>query len=97
MGGEDEDVFLFIIFLKHFQKVFNKYYRVKDTVAEEIDKMNNSKRNYRIAVKLNEEENKQLEFISKELGISRAEAIRELITDSSYELYYGHKRGKKND
>ena len=76
---------------------FNKYYRVKDTVAEEIDKMNNSKRNYRIAVKLNEEENKQLEFISKELGISRAEAIRELITDSSYELYYGYKRGKKND
>lgn len=59
--------------------------------------MINSKRNYRIAVKLNEEENKQLEFISKELGISRAEAIRELITDSSYELYYGHKRGKKND
>ena len=59
--------------------------------------MNNSKRNYRIAVKLNEEENKQLEFISKELGISRAEAIRELIIDSSYELYYGHKRGKKND
>ena len=57
--------------------------------------MNNSKRNYRIAVKLNEEENKQLEFISKELGISRAEAIRELITDSSYELYYGYKRGKK--
>ena len=59
--------------------------------------MNNSKRNYRIAVKLNEEENKQLEFISKELGISRAEVIRELITDSSYELYYGYKRGKKND
>ena len=58
--------------------------------------MNNSKRNYRIAVNLNEEENKQLEFISKELGISRAEAIRELITDSSYELYYGHKRGKKS-
>lgn len=58
--------------------------------------MNNSKRNYRITVKLNEEENKQLEFISKELGISRAEAVRELITDSSYELYYGYKRGKKN-
>ena len=90
-------IILFIIFLKYFQKVFDECYRVKDTVAEEIDKMNNSKRNYRIAVKLNEEENKQLEFISKELGISRAEAIRELITDSSYELYYGHKRGKKND
>ena len=59
--------------------------------------MNNSKWNYRIAVKLNEEENKQLEFISKELGISRAEVIRELITDSRYELDYGHKRGKKND
>ena len=59
--------------------------------------MYNSKRNYRVAVKLSEEENKQLEFISKELGISRAEAIRELIADSSYELYYGHKRGKKHD
>ena len=103
MDGGDEDVFLFagiilfIIFLKYFQKVFDECYREKDTVAEEIDKMNNSKRNYRIAVKLNEEENKQLEFISKELSISRAEVIRELITDSSYELYYGHKRGKKND
>ena len=59
--------------------------------------MDNSKRKYRVSVKLSEEENKQLEFISKELGISRTEAIRELITDSSYELYYGHKRGKKND
>ena len=35
MGGEDEDVFLFagiilfIIFLKHFQKVFDKCYREK--------------------------------------------------------------------
>ena len=59
--------------------------------------MDNSKRNYRVEVRLSEEENKQLEFISKELGISRAEVVRELITDSSYELYYGHKRGKKND
>ena len=59
--------------------------------------MISSKRNYCVEVRLSEEENKQLEFISKELGISRAEAIRELITDSSYELYYGHKRGKKND
>ena len=59
--------------------------------------MKNLKRNYCCTVRLSEEENKQLEFISKELGISRAEVIRELITDSSYELYYGHKRGKKND
>ena len=59
--------------------------------------MDNYKRNYHVEVRLSEEENKQLEFISKELGISRAEVIRELITDSSYELYYGHKRGKKND
>ena len=35
MGGEDEDVFLFagiilfIIFLKHFQKVFDECYREK--------------------------------------------------------------------
>lgn len=58
--------------------------------------MDNSKRNYRVVVRLNEEENKQLEFLSDELGISKAEAIRELITDSSYELYYGHKRGKKH-
>ena len=58
--------------------------------------MDNSKRNYRIVVKLSEEENKQLEFVAKELGISKSEAIRELITDSSYELYYGHKRGKKH-
>lgn len=59
--------------------------------------MKNFKRNYRCTVRLSEEENKQLEFITKELGISKVEAIRELITDSSYELYYGHKRGKKND
>ena len=59
--------------------------------------MDDSKRNYHVEVSLSEEENQQLEFISKELGISRAEVIRELITDSSYELYYGHKRGKKND
>lgn len=58
--------------------------------------MNISKRLYRCTVRLSEEENKQLEFIAKELGISRSEAIRELITDSSYELYYGHKRGKKH-
>ena len=55
------------------------------------------KRNYRCTVRLSEEENKQLEFLSNELGISKSEVIRELITDSSYELYYGHKRGKKND
>ena len=59
--------------------------------------MYNSKRNYRVEVRLNEEENKQLEFLSNEFGISKSEVIRELITDSSYELYYGHKRGKKND
>ena len=57
--------------------------------------MDNSKRKYRIAVKLNEEENKQLEFLCDELGVSKSEVIRELITDSSYELYYGHKKGKK--
>nr|DAH80839.1 MAG TPA: hypothetical protein [Caudoviricetes sp.] len=56
--------------------------------------MDNSKRNYRYTIRLSEEENKQLEFIAKELGISRSEAIRELITDSSYELYYGYKRVK---
>ena len=59
--------------------------------------MNDLKRSYRCTVKLSEEENKQLEFLSKELDISKSEAIRELITDSSYELYYGYKRGKKND
>ena len=59
--------------------------------------MDNSKRNYRVEVSLSEEENKQLEFLSNEFGISKSEVIRELITDSSYELYYGHKRGKKND
>ena len=59
--------------------------------------MDNSKRNYRVAVKLNEEENKQLKFLSDELGVSKSEVIRELITDSSYELYDGYKRGKKND
>ena len=59
--------------------------------------MYNSKRNYRVEVRLSEEENKQLEFLSNEFGISKSEVIRELITDSSYELYYGHKRGKKND
>ena len=59
--------------------------------------MDNSKRNYRVEVRLSEEENKQLEFLSNEFGISKSEVIRELITDSSYELYYGHKRGKKND
>ena len=59
--------------------------------------MDNSKRNYRVDIRLSEEENKQLEFLSNELGVSKSEAIRELITDSSYELYYGHKRGKKND
>ena len=58
--------------------------------------MDNSKRNYRVAVKLSEEENKQLEFLCDELDISKSEVIRELITDSSYELYYGHKRGKKH-
>ena len=57
--------------------------------------MDNSKRNYRVEVRLSEEENKQLEFLSNEFGISKSEAIRELITDSSYELYYGYKRGKK--
>ena len=57
--------------------------------------MDNSKRNYRVAVKLSEEENKQLEFLCDELGVSKSEVIRELIADSSYELYYGHKRGKK--
>ena len=60
-------------------------------------KMYNYKRNYRVEVRLSEEENKQLEFLSNEFGISKSEVIRELITDSSYELYYGHKRGKKND
>ena len=59
--------------------------------------MDNSKRNYRVDIRLSEEENKQLEFLSNELGVSKSEAIRELITDSSYELYYGYKRGKKND
>ena len=59
--------------------------------------MGNSKRNYRVEVRLSEEENKQLEFLSNEFGISKSEVIRELIADSSYELYYGHKRGKKND
>ena len=59
--------------------------------------MDNSKRNYRVDIRLSEEENKQLEFISNEFGISKSEVIRELIADSSYELYYGHKRGKKND
>ena len=59
--------------------------------------MNNLKRSYRYTVKLNEEENKQLEFLSNEFGISKSKVIRELITDSSYELYYGYKRGKKND
>ena len=58
--------------------------------------MKNFKRNYRVTIKLNEEENKQLEFVAKELGISKSEVIRELIADSSYELYYGHKRGKKH-
>ena len=58
--------------------------------------MDNSKRNYRVAVKLSEEENKQLEFLSDELDISKSEVIRELIADSSYEFYYGHKRGKKH-
>ena len=55
--------------------------------------MDNSKRNYRVVVKLSEEENKQLEFLSNELDISKSEVIRELIADSSYEFYYGHKRG----
>ena len=59
--------------------------------------MISSKRNYRVEVRLSEEEKKQLEFLSNEFGISKSEVIRELITDSSYELYYGHKRGKKND
>ena len=59
--------------------------------------MNNSKQNYRVEVRLSEEENKQLDFLSNEFGISKSEVIRELITDSSYELYYGHKRGKKYD
>lgn len=59
--------------------------------------MDNSKRNYSIAVRLNEEENKQLKFLCDELGVSKSEVIRELIADSSYELYYSHKRGKKND
>ena len=58
--------------------------------------MDNSKRNYRVSVKLSEEENKQLEFLSNELGVSKSEVIRELIADSSYEFYYGHKRGKKH-
>lgn len=58
--------------------------------------MDNSKRNYRVAVKLNEEENKQLEFLCDELDVSKSEVIRELIADSSYELYYGYKRGKKH-
>ena len=62
-----------------------------------MNEMNDLKRSYRCTVKLSEEENKQLEFLSKELDISKSEAIRELITDSSYELYYGYKRGKKND
>lgn len=59
--------------------------------------MDNSKRNYRVAVKLNEEENKQLKFLCDELGVSKSEVIRELIADSSYELYYGYKRGDEND
>ena len=59
--------------------------------------MDNSKRNYCVVVKLNEEENKQLKFLCDELGVSKSEVIRELIADSSYELYYGYKRGKKND
>lgn len=58
--------------------------------------MDNSKRNYRVAVKLNEEENKQLKFLCDELGVSKSEVIRELIADSSHELYYGYKRGKKH-
>lgn len=58
--------------------------------------MDNSKRNYRVEVRLNEEENNQLKFLCDELGISKSEVIRELIADSSYELYYGHKRGKKH-
>ena len=53
--------------------------------------MDNSKRNYRVELRLNEEEKKQLAFLSNELGISKSEVI----ADSSYELYYGHKRGKK--
>lgn len=59
--------------------------------------MDNFKRNYRVTVKLSEEENKQLEFLCDELDVSKSEVIRELIADSSYELYYGYKRGKKND
>ena len=117
-------IILFIIFLKHFQKVFDECYREKvDSgmaffffrcchgehrkrckycpyyvdIKEEGNEMNNSKRNYRVEVRLSEEENKQLEFLSNEFGISKSEVIRELITDSSYELYYGHKRGKKYD
>ena len=57
--------------------------------------MISSKRNYCVEVRLSEEEKKQLEFLSNEFSISKSEVIRELITDSSYELYYGHKRGKK--
>ena len=117
-------IILFIIFLKHFQKIFDECYREKvDSgmaffffrcchgehrkrckycpyyvdIKEEGNEMNNSKRNYRVEVRLSEEENKQLEFLSNEFGISKSEVIRELITDSSYELYYGHKRGKKYD
>lgn len=59
--------------------------------------MYNSKQNYRVVIRLSEEENKQLEFLSDELGISRAEAIRELITGSSYKLYYGYNRSKKQE
>ena len=58
--------------------------------------MKNFKRIYRCTVKLSEEENKQLEFLCDELGVSKSEVIRELIADSSYEFYYGHKKGKKH-
>ncbi len=58
--------------------------------------MEKSKRNYQYTVRLNEEENKQLEYIVEELNLSKSEVIRELITDASYELYYGYKRSKKH-
>lgn len=47
-------------------------------------------RTFIFRLRINEDEKKQLDFISKELNKTKSEVIRDLIRKESYLLYYGH-------
>lgn len=47
-------------------------------------------RTFQYRLRLNDEEEKQLNFLSKELNRPKSEIIRELIHSTSHRLYYGY-------